>query len=814
MKNQIKLSIALLTVLSLNTTLLAENVIDYQSENKTTSFSVDDSDGAYEVKGSFDLGLGDNLLEGLAAKRDKELDKIFNPLIEKLEKWKKRNMKLLNTDNLGNMKEGVESKWMSYIGFDDFKKAADKFKNKYKNEEGDSIFGAQEFYQESNGLNPFNHFREKLKESEDKVKQKINDFDVLSDNTREKLAKYSEKISKYTHIDSDKLVTDYVMKGKEMKQGSFGSYMKDLASGKNSGEMLMDFYQKQYPDYVAEKSSTVFKLPSILPKTNNLCDITKCLYSKSCIDPIDGHDLKKEYNKKLKELKEKMLVQGIYLATTTLMKEFAIMEYVDYAQKAMSCSVEATVSTLQSSLGIPDFFSTAGAVTLLNGAGDKAKNSTKTGEDAPTVGSAVAKNNQKVADCLKIDDTIAKSTKNIDGDVGLVEQQADTTVLSEFDVMVSIFIPFTAPGGDVKVSSSSATSKIADKAVVKQCIEEGKTDSWKASFNACMEAKSDSNYDFKQNMDFKIKKLFGKMRKHKKVQCILKKNTNKREKLNFSLLKYTAMLPSAISTQYNSTPSTTNNPKKALEAVKLLLEKKIPVIANKDNKNTICLESYLEASKEGIKPLFCEIKVKGSDIDGSIVDNLLDFDKKVNKYCSGISNNIINAENKLDSYKKAFKNDTQDTDLEENISGLSYCMKYYKIKSFKLLNSGNTKANEDTKISYMLEMKYRDEEDVTYSVDIEAKTKLFEETFKKLDMLSETELYNVCVVNPPRESKTGLKSPVYYYCKSFKTKLFDKVLNQAKNEFDFGAFDFGATSIKIKSIEKRIQEVKTKYRIK
>jgi len=814
MKTQIKLSIALLTILSLNTTLFAEKVVDYQSQNKTTSLSIDDNDGAYEVKGSFDLGLGDNLLEGLAAKRDKELDKIFNPLIEKLEKWKKRNMKLLNTDNLGNMKEGVESKWMSYIGFDDFKKAADKFKNKYKNEEGDSIFGAQEFYQESNGLNPFNHFREKLKESEDKVKQKINDYDVLSDNTREKLAKYSEKISKYTHIDSDKLVTDYVMKGKEIKQGSFGSYMKDLASGKNSGEMLMDFYQKQYPDYVAEKSSTVFKLPSVLPKTNNLCDITKCLYSKSCIDPIDGHDLKEEYNKKLKELKEKMLVQGIYLATTTLMKEFAIMEYVDYAQKSMSCSVEATVSTLQSSLGIPDYFSTAGAVTLINGAGDKAKNSAKTGEDAPTVGSAVSKNNQKVADCLKIDDTIAKSTKNIDGDVGLVEQQADTTVLSEFDVMVSIFIPFTAPGGDVKVSSSSATSKIADKAVVKQCIEEGKTDSWKASFNACMEAKSDSNYDFKQNMDFKIKKLFGKMRKHKKVQCILKKNTNKKEKLNFSLLKYTAMLPSAISTQYNSTPSTTNNPKKALEAVKLLLEKKIPVIANKDNKNTICLESYFEASKEGIKPLFCEIKVKGSDIDGSVVDNLLDFDKKVNKYCSGISNNIINAETKLDSYKKAFKNDTQDSELEDNISGLSYCMKYYKIKSFKLLNGGNTKANEDTKISYMLEMKYRDEEDTTYSVDIEAQTKLFENTFKKLDMLSETELYNVCVVNPPRESKTGLKSPVYYYCKSFKTKLFDKVLNQAKNEFDFGGFDFEATSIKIKSIEKRIQEVKTKYRIK
>jgi len=771
------------------------NIYAYDINNSKLRISGSDMEQK-KIDIKLDLGLGDNLLSNLEEKRDKEFDKLFNPIIEDLEEIKQKNMKRLNTDNMNLSSDGVSQKWMDFLQWDKIKKSVDKFKNKYKDKNGESIFNAKQYYLSSSSLNPFGNFREKLLENQENVKNKINNFDVFSKKTRSEIAKLNQKIDEYKGVDTFGLIYDNILSDKTKGKINSNTYMKDLLEGKDPGNVLLDFYRNQYPEYYPSKSKTTFKVFKAPFATNNLCDITKCLYSDECKDE-NGNDIKEEFQEKIKELRKKLIQQITYLAIKELMSEMYVMEYVRFAQKATSCSVQATIAASSNQLGLSKYIdvgqSTTEVLDISTGGTSGAK-----GKTTGTTSEAISTNNRKVADCLKIDDVHSKQEDNTDLKVAGNEQQVDLEEVTEGIAPLSIWIPFLAVGGDGKVNTSSATSEVADKETVKSCISEGQTATWKESFNSCMDASTDNDINFKFKINTSIKNLFKSVRKHKKIQCQMDKENAKKTNYNFSLLKYSNMLPSFINTTYNKYETYSENSEDLITAIKILIENSIKTNIDSTNSDTICLDSLYDSIKEGYE-------YKGCELNGELktVSNLTDFNNLMNDYCQNISEEVI-------------KNKDDETKLKENVDiniGINYCSKYYSKKSLKLENNFNIKNDNGSKLNVALELEYRQKDENGFKIDSEKYQKLFDETYKKMEMLSETELINICINNPMEEKEDGLKSPVYYYCKSFKSKMYDKILNEAINDFDNMTFDTESTNLRILEIEKKKKEIKNKFNI-
>jgi hypothetical protein len=808
----------------LSTLLLVSTVQAYETRNvekeyKYMNMTINKSETEIKIKADFDLGLGDNLMEGVFEKISKKIDDEIDPYIEKLEKYKKRNMQKLNSKNFLKGDEGdrMSEKWMEFIDFDSAEKSLKKFKKNNKSGISGSLFNGDKWKADSSPLNPFNHFRELVEEKTQEYKDKIDEWSILTDEQKEKLTKASEKFEKHRKISADSLLKQSLeVKDANNKQ----SLLISLVKGDNPSEALDTFYKSEYPQFSSQPVKLSFSpMEAILP-TNNMCDLTKCLFGDCDIKGMTKEEAeakKEELVEKAEELRKALYQKAITLMATKLIKEFYVEEYIQYIQKAMSCSVEATMATTSDSLGFS--FSNPGTSFIQGATTDKAKPGTEQKEVAGTNAQSIKNSVQKTADCLRIDNEKTKTETNIDGTVGGHEQGTQTVI---YPVQAAVFVPFVGVGGSVKGATDSSAKIYANKQQSKSCILEGKSQTWKDSFNTCMDSSSTTKKKIKADIKIEIGKLFKKLRKHKKVECELTKQKSETETLNFSLLKYTTLIPSLTDTDKATGE---NDHKKFMESIALLINEDITISKIKTNNQVELSNIFLNMSEGGKTKVVKVVSVDGKETTFDTSKTSEEVKESLRIFCNDVGEYILKSEKTI---KKKFEDKDKDFIEEINpfISDLNYCSDKYKEFSFKSKLKPITNTVKELKKKSILEYKYRmeGENKIDYG-DLQSYMDNVSDTYTCMDEMSNKEKETICsnfdrnkqiediTFNTTAEklnqkySKKTVESAVEQYCVEYKSTIFDNIYESLVNDFDNPTISSSKSNTTLKEVEKQLEEL-------
>lgn len=782
--------------------LISDDIFNVDSdlgENRTLKLKVSKSN-EYKAKGTLDLGLGDNLLGDLKREVYEAIDESVEPLIIKLEELKEENMRNLNTSNLTGQDhhKTLGKSFMKMIGADGLTDSVKEFKEKNKGGIGPYLFGNEKFKASTSGLNPFADFNEDLKESVNDLKKSISEWNYLSDYMKENTKELQKDLDKYGKLDLETLATS-LTKGDSSAEASF---LTDLLSGKNPAESFDSYYKKAYPDFYPSKSAVSFTFDKSFPSTNNMCDITKCLIGGKCDDMPAGSQ--EDFEKKVEELRKALIQKAIYVMIKKLIYEFYIMEYIQFAQRAMACSAEASIATAMDVFGIVVPGMNTGAITGTSMGTTTAATNAQSSLDS----------SKETADCLRIDDSATKSEKNLDIKAAANAQGEQSTI---YPFTSAYWVPYLGLGGGAKFQTDIPLKEYASTVNAKQCILEGKTSTWKNAFNMCMENGETSQIKFNASLQITIKDLFEKLRKHKKVQCELTKELSKSEKMNFSLLKYSELIPSLIKTDYNSG----NSNSYFIEAVGELINTEVELNTMK-TENQSCLDSVLYSKEQGVSKS-CNMSVKDVSIGISSDSEMDSITNTVRDFCNATGKVIMESgkiKEQMD-YEQKNKQSTFTDKIKPYISDLNFCSNYFK-ERFTSNKSVFTKVDyNDLLLETILEMKYRAEDESNFDKII---IDNYKETFNYMDTLSFSEKENICnnknaynspnvyVKNSEEDSdeiynNNYIESAIGKYCNAFKNEIINKELDKAFNDFDTPALDLSS----VNSIIKDIAEEKVKY---
>jgi len=768
--------------------------LSYSQTNNDPEFKlqINNSGNYYQMKGSLKLGLGDNLLSGVKEDIYKKIDDSVDPLIKKLKQLQEKNMKTFNTETYtGNTySSNIGKSFTKLIGVDTTSKSTKKFKEKYKGGIGGFIFNNKKFSADTGGLNPFADFNKKFQDKISEINSEITSFSKVSDFVNSKLEDPIKTFDKYRKIDLKNLTENLLDTGS--KNSASKQYLIDIASGKNSNVAFNNYYKKAYPNYFPEKSKVSFDFENRLPKTNNMCDITKCLFG-DC-DSLSAAE-KQDFESKVEKLRKQLLKKAIYVMAKKLIQEFYINEYIQYAQRAMSCSVEASMAVTLDTMGfgVP--------ITSTSGISNVKMNGSK----SATNGQSVKDSSKKTADCLRIDDYSSKTEENKDTKFAA---NAQGEGVDFYGLTASIWEPLMALGGEFKLQTDKPVKEFADKEHVNSCILQGKTITWKNSFNTCMETGETTEVKFNAKLQIMIQNLFEKLRKHKKLQCELSKELAKSEKLHFSLLKYSDMIPSLIETDYNNHSSSG-----FMDAVAYLLNKDIKI--NKIiTDNQVCMDSVLTA-KENNTQKSCSLTVNSDSFSVDSNSSNEDIDKSFKDFCNSNGEYFLS----LGNVKELMKTNN---DFKKKafpiISDINYCSTYFKEKFIKPTISYDKVPMKTLYIETLLEMKYRYEDQNNFNQNM---FQNYLQTFDYMSNLSYQEKITICenknAYNTPlmlvgKKSKNHndiyqnnyIESAIGKFCNAFKNEIINKELNKALNDFDTPNLDIGEINDEIKSVEKEL----------
>jgi len=490
---------------------------------------------------SYDMGLGDNLLQGLQNKIYKSIDNAVNPTINKLKKIQKHNMQMLNTDTYFGTGTGdrLSESWMKFLGFNDYSAVTKDFKEKNKGGIGYYIFNGKKWKGNSSSLNPFKKFNSEIAQKTLDIRNSVNNFTLLPKSVQQDLQNTSSSINKYLKLDLSDLTQQMISKenGKPIK-----NYISNIVSGKSPEKAFDIYYKEAFPNFVPSNGKTTFTFSKALMPTNNMCEITKCLFGdKSCTltQNQDANNLKKTAEK----IRKALVKRALLVLVQKLIKEFFINEYIQFVQRSMVCSVEATMSTTSDTLGF-NYNTTTGLQSVSS---IKFGNSNNSGI-ATTNSTALRNSARTVSKCLSVDDTTTKNETNIDIKASANEQGQQVTVVP---VTTATYIPFIGLGGGATFSTEKIAKKIAALSKNKACILKGKMETWKHAFNNCMTNGEIMKIKINSDLKLEIQKLFGILRRHKKIQCQLSKKLANTNRFHFSLLKYSDLIPTIIESEYN-----------------------------------------------------------------------------------------------------------------------------------------------------------------------------------------------------------------------------------------------------------------------
>ena len=832
------------SILLLTFSLVISNSADTNINSDYYSLSIN-NEGPIEGSFNLDLGLGDNVLSGLEKSRDDMLDKIFDGPIETLNKVKKNNIIFFNS-LMGNASFGekLESKWMDFLGADDFFNSMDAGLVRAK------AWDDKYNMQASNGI--LSDFHNKINKNYSEFTRKVNESSIYGNSYKEWEKEQKDNYNNFLkengiEVNNDSISYSFFKADKENR-----NLAERILSGESASLIYWKYYKNLKNKYSIPNELKYFSKNSV-QVNSDLCSILRQLFSSN---KAARKEARNKIFKETAEFQKKFQEMATMIVAQTLFKETGVLAMAEIMSKMASCSMQATIATAANMLGIdiPNLDILSG---LTQDSNEAQKNVEKTADSGDTEGegwdtddtsgdtsSTVGEGGRSIRECLDADDANEKIDTSIEGDAGIGEARAQVSPW----IPIATSTPFTNFSASFKGTGDWMSSIPSSIQKFSKCIAEGKTSVWRTTYRMCLAGELSFNLLQLPKISFEINKIKAWLSKNKAAQCKIRQNAKKTHVLGTNFMEY---FPKDV---FNGTPWESH--------IKSLSTSDIPDAVEQANENendfspffalidlviNTSLENQHSVSDDKTDFIIDFIDNKSALLNNScfksktvsngvLIETPREFSswtdykeairKDCNTFSGGIYKEILDEHSAgLDSFYisdaqgKSKQSVIQKMTLEEQ-SNLAFCKSeidsiLYESSSFGAITPCKHEVTEEEWSSLTnsqdqeLILKFK-----SLSIQdngIEKEWSNFTNDFRDLSAGAKI---SICLNLKKESSLEEGYSKLYYFCKQFKLGLFENLYQNSKNMFKVQATEETGIKVNLIKIENEINILTEKYNLK
>jgi hypothetical protein len=822
----------------------------------------------YTIKAGIDFGLGEPVFSGLEKKREELLDRLFKKILEDLKEEKKRNIKngnysdaLYDTSNNDWVKavqrffgdedifqlEGCDIGGTGVTNPDsqcdlfektELKASCDDDSN---NEENDKAKCAI--------TNPFNKFRKEVKKYHEKyVKDIRHSTSVNTKSANDYFDKhvYADLKKKKLHGIDTKLLTgqtpliDYKKIEEDLIYGFANTFLYaeswgnketeildrivNLTTTENSVKFMMDFAQRNVKNgeelFDFEKVELNFNYANNKNsgRNNNVCKMVSDLFGS---DEEARKKANKELNEKIDKMRKQLEKYVMLRSVEYLIEQIGIITQIEFFKRSAQCAIEATVASSSAILGDYGFVDSE-ALTAIEEAqsalfnADANGNTVQNESQVSTTGSSKTDTNIKetIAECLHLvnKDKDKQVTINSNGELLLelgVPPPNTYSAITEVTQTVT-YVPYIAPGAGTGVQTNSLSVKPQVKAKYAECIQKGRSSTWRLSYNNCMDNNTKLEYITGVDLNTEIGKFFDSIRQQKKEKCKLAGDIIESPKYNgkwmLAIDKDTYGLGIGTGTVIGEVKKMNLTWGYLLPLHEKLLLLNATEFKEK-SQDIVLLEKELREFKEGKVSTAnrfdnLEQLVSCGGTTNAYKCPRSDADMGLRYFCNSVSKDLLKSDI-LEKIKKSNVDDKQTkiSNLDENIKlqlgdiyNCTNIIKNIMLMPIREKNPEQVKNSElNSDIRNIIKNKMLLEKGFISLKDYQTKLS-YQNDFKEIwEDFSEKDKENICIFSKRKENIVNT-SILYIKCKEYKKDKFKQIFNKALLDFK----DFSNFSIKSK----------------